>query len=86
MSPLAKAVPMAVEIALQADQEFPASPEGRTPSPSGPLDWVLLGLAIVVVIGVIALCVRYFLRPEEESDEHIKRQILRDEVERPGSS
>lgn len=82
MSPLAEAAPIAVHIALQANQEFSASPEGRTPSASGPLDWVLVGVAIVVVIGVIALAVKYFLRPEEESEDHIKRRVLQDEVER----
>lgn len=67
---------------LQAGGDFAASPEGRETAASGPVDWVLLGLAVAAVIVVVALCARYCLRPGEESPDHIKRRVLRDEVER----
>lgn len=71
---------------LQAGREFAASPEGRTPSASGPLDWLLLALAVAGVVLVVILCARYFLRPGETSEDHIKREVLRDEVDRQRSS
>lgn len=67
---------------LQASREFSTSPEGRAATSSGLFDWVLLTLAAVGVAASIALCVKYFLRPGESSEDHIKRRVLRDEVER----
>jgi len=71
---------------LAAVQEFSASPEGRTPSPAGPLDWVLVALAVGVVAVVVLLCVKHFLRPGETSEDHIKRRVLRDTVEPANST
>ena len=67
---------------LQAGGDFAASPEGRETAASGPVDWVLLGLAVAAVIVVVFLCAKYFLRPGEGSPDHIKRRVLRDETER----
>lgn len=72
-----------VNALVQAGRDFAASPEGREAAASGPLDWILLGLATIAVIVVVYLCARYFLRPDETSPDHIKRQVLRDEVEPP---
>lgn len=71
----------AARLFRQESQDFHVSPEGRATAADGPMDWVLLGLAVVAVIVVIALCIRYFLRPGETSEEHIKRRVLEDEVE-----
>lgn len=71
-------------VLAQSSPDFSSSPEGRTPVAPGPADWFLLGLSVLAVIVVIALCVRFFVRPGESSEEHIKRRILRDEVEREG--
>lgn len=70
----------------QAGRDFAASPEGREAAASGPLDWILLGLATVAVAVAVYLCVRYFLRPGETSADHIKRRVLRDEVDRDTTS
>jgi len=67
---------------LQASREFSTSPEGRAATSSGLLDWILLALAALGVAASIVLCVKYFLRPGESSKNHIKRRVLRDEVER----
>lgn len=66
----------------QAGSGFAASPEGRSAGPAGPLDWVLLALAVVAVAIVFALCARFFLSPGEHSEDHIKRRVLRERVER----
>lgn len=71
---------------LQAARDFAASPEGREVAASGPLDWILLGLATVAVVVAVYLCIRYLLRPGEDSEDHIKREILREEIEREPSS
>lgn len=74
------AFPALVAAVLQA-AGFAASPEGRQMAAAGVLDWLLVGLAALAVATVIVLCVRYFLRPGERSPEHLKRRVLRDEVE-----
>lgn len=72
-------------VLLQSSSEFSSSPEGRRPVASGPLDWFFLALSVVAVVVVILLCVRYFVRPGESSEDHIKRRVLRDEIEGEGS-
>ncbi|MFB6240898.1 MAG: hypothetical protein ABEJ46_04975 [Gemmatimonadota bacterium] len=67
--------------ALLQASGFATSPEGRQTAAAGLLDWLLVGLAALAVLVVIVLCVRYFLRPGERSEEHVKRRVLREEVE-----
>lgn len=68
-----------------AGQEFARSPEGREAASSGPVDWFLVALAAVAVAAAFVLCARYLVRPGEESEDHIKRRVLREEVERNGA-
>lgn len=63
---------------LPALQDFAASPHGRQATVTGLSDWLLLGLAILVVAVAFVLCLRFFLRPGESDPRHIKREILRD--------
>ena len=63
---------------LLASQDFAASPHGRQATSSGPVDWMLLGLAVVAVFVALLLCLRFFLRPGESDPMHIKREVLRD--------
>lgn len=74
---------LVLALLLQAGREFSSSPEGRVATSSGLVDWVLLALAAAGVVASIVLCAKYFLRPGESSEDHIKRRVLRDEVE-PG--
>jgi hypothetical protein len=48
------------------------------------LDYLLVALAVLVVVGVTVWTVRLIVRPGEKDPGHIKRRILRDgEEERP---
>lgn len=51
------------------------------PAGATTLDWILLALSVAIVIVVIVLAVRYFLRPGETSPDHIKRQVLRSDLD-----
>jgi len=51
--------------------------------PRGPLDYVLVALAVVAVVAVTVLCLKYFARPGEKNPDHIKRRILGDDPETP---
>lgn len=68
-----------MSIGVLLGQEFSTSPEGRNAVASGPMDWILLALSVVIVLVVIVLCAKYFLRPGETAEDHIKRRVLRDE-------
>lgn len=50
--------------------------------PRNVFDYVLVVLAIMIVIVVTVLCIKYFARPGEQSADHIKRRILSDDVTR----
>lgn len=63
-------------------QDFAASPHGREVAASGLSDWFILGLAVLSVVLVFVLCLRFFLRPGEHDRGHIKREILRDTLSR----
>lgn len=63
-------------------QDFAASPHGREATASGLSDWLILGLAVLSVVLVFLLCLRFFLRPGENDPGHIKREILRDTLSR----
>jgi len=50
----------------------------------GVVEWILVGLAVLLVVWVIWRAVVLTLNPGETDPEHIKRQILRDEPPPPG--
>jgi hypothetical protein len=49
-------------------------------SPAGLFDYIIAALAVGVLLVTLYLCIRYFLRPGETEDDHIKKKILDDEV------
>lgn len=48
-----------------------------------PLEWVGVGLAALLVVWVIWRAVILTVRPGEDDPDHIKRQVLRDDVPPP---
>lgn len=60
---------------------FATSPHAHKAAPSGPLDVVLSALGVVIVVLVIIYAIKFFVRPKEQSHEHIKHRVLQDEVE-----
>jgi hypothetical protein len=49
-------------------------------APAGLFEYIIAALAVGVLLLTLYLCIRYFLRPGETEDDHIKRKILDDEV------
>lgn len=47
--------------------------------PSGPLDLILVGAGVIIVLVVCIYTVKFLLRPRESDPDHIKRRILRDD-------
>jgi hypothetical protein len=50
------------------------------PGPTGFFDYIVAAVAVGVLLMILYLCIRYFLRPGETNDDHIKKKILDDEV------
>ena len=42
------------------------------------LDLVILAVAIVIVGAAFFYCIKYFIHPGEEEEDHIKRSVLED--------
>jgi hypothetical protein len=73
---------MIVEALLAQAEPFQTAAMGRHhEGPRGPLDYVFVVVAVLVVVVVTALCVKYFARPGERQPDHIKRRVLADEPE-----
>jgi hypothetical protein len=69
-------------VLLAQAEPFQTAAMGRHhEGPRGPLDYVLVVVAVLVVVVVTVLCIRYFARPGERQPDHIKRRILADEPE-----
>src|SRR5262249_22855058 len=47
------------------------------------LEWLLVLLAAIVLVWALGLAVRYTVHPGETEATHIKRRILRDDIEEP---
>jgi hypothetical protein len=71
-----------LHFSLQIRQEFPESPHGRmgTATPAGIWDYIIVIISGITVLVSLYLCIKYFLRPEEKEDDHIKRRILNDDI------
>lgn len=50
-----------------------------TDGPSGVWDHIIVGFSILIVLIVLFLTVKYFIKPGEKQQNHIKRLILKDE-------
>ena len=63
---------------LQQGSEFSTSTEGREyMPPDGPLYYIVLIGAGLIVLATVVLSVKWLIWPGEKSDEHIKRKILK---------
>lgn len=64
---------------LQKGSEFSTSLEGRESSADGPLYYVVLIGSSIVVAVVFVLFIKYLFWPQEDSKQHIKRRILKED-------
>lgn len=64
---------------LQKAGEFSKSFEGRKEGPGGIIDYIIVGIAVLIVVVVFVLGIKFFIQPKEQSETHIKRRILKDE-------
>lgn len=63
---------------LQQGSDFSTSTGGREYiPPDGPLYYIVLIGAGLIVLATIVLSVKWLIWPGEKSDEHIKRKILK---------
>jgi hypothetical protein len=59
---------------------YSTAPMGRMGEPpSGPLDYVIVAIAVVLVAAAAIQTVRRLIRPGEDAPDHIKRTVLRDD-------
>jgi hypothetical protein len=59
---------------------YSTSPMGRMGEPpSGPLDYVIVAIAVVLVAAAAIQTVRRLIRPGEDAPDHIKRTVLQDD-------
>ncbi len=65
---------------LRAGQEFATAPRGRTASPDGVWDYVIVAISVIVVVISSYLCVKYFFYPGEKREDHVKNRILSNDV------
>jgi hypothetical protein len=47
--------------------------------PSGIVDYLIIGGAVVIVVAVLVLSIKYLVRPGERNPDHIKNVILKGE-------
>lgn len=48
-------------------------------APTSPAEYAIAAFGSVIVLLIVIFTIKYFVRPREESEEHIKRRILREE-------
>jgi cbb3-type cytochrome oxidase subunit 3 len=58
---------------------FSSSAEGRGAQPTGTGDYIIVIISVLVVLVAFYLCVKYFFRPGEKQDNHIKNMIFDDD-------
>jgi hypothetical protein len=59
---------------------YPTAPMGRMGEPpGGPLDYVIVAVAMLVVVLTAIQTIRWLVAPGENAPDHIKRVILDDE-------
>jgi len=70
-----------VGLAQQSAHDFSmVTTEHHAEATGGPLEAVLVAVGVLIVIVVIVMTIKYFVRPGEVGPDHIKRRILRDEL------
>ncbi len=76
--------PGAFAVAGQTAEAFSRSMERHHMDMThGPLDSVLVWIAILVVLATTIYTVRFFVRPGETGEDHIKRRVLREDDPSP---
>lgn len=62
---------------IQHVSEFSTSSHGRHYNPpDGALYYFVLISSSIIVMGVIIFTIKWFIKPGEKSEDHIKRKIL----------
>ena len=65
---------------MTTQSAYSTAPMGRMGEPpSGPLDYVIVAVAVVVVLVTALQTVRRLIHPGETAPDHIKRTVLRDD-------
>ena len=50
------------------------------------LEWMLVFAAAIVLVWALGLAIRYTVHPGETEASHIKRRILRDDIDEPNEA
>jgi len=66
---------------IQDTSEFTTSTHGRHNSaPEGIIYYLVFGISAIIVIAVFVWAIKYLFWPGEKGEDHIKRQILEDDL------
>ena len=65
---------------VTAQSGYATAPMGRMGEPpSGPLDYVIVAIAVILVAVTAVQMVRWLIHPGESAPDHIKRTVLSDD-------
>jgi len=67
-------------ISGQAAQEFSRMQHEHMVAPEGIRSYLIGVISGIIVVLVLFFCIKYFLRPAEKEEGHIKKRILDDEI------
>ena len=45
------------------------------PGPSGPLDYIIIWVGLIIVLATLFMSVKYLIRPKENNPDHIKNIV-----------
>jgi hypothetical protein len=84
VSAFATLAPRVLAVAGETAEAFSRSMERHHMDMThGPLDSVLVWGAVLVVLATTIYTVRFFVRPGETGEDHIKRRVLREDGPSP---
>ncbi len=66
-------------ISGQVAQEFSQLQHEHMAAPEGIRNYIIGTISGIIVLLVLIFCVKYFLRPNEKEERHVKKRILDDE-------
>jgi cbb3-type cytochrome oxidase subunit 3 len=67
-------------ISGQAAQEFSQLQHEHMTAPEGIRNYLIGTISGIIVLLVLIFCIKYFLRPGEKEERHIKKRILDDDI------
>ncbi len=67
-------------ISGQVAQEFSHLQEEHMAVPQGIRNYSIGVISGIIVVLVLIFCIKYFLRPNEKEERHVKKRILDDEI------